>query len=131
MVGVITLLGLDVGANAQKLLGAGLVLLAIVGYATSALLLKRPTIAALPSLGVVSAECTIAAITLTYSTDATPQPHTQPGGDRQLARPRPYLHRAGLLDVLRTRGRSRCESRHRLHLCQSCHLRPARRHRAW
>ena len=64
MGGVITLLGLDVGENAQKLLGAGLVLLATVGYAASALLVKRPAIATLPSLGVVSAECAIATIVL-------------------------------------------------------------------
>jgi drug/metabolite transporter (DMT)-like permease len=57
MGGVVTLLGLDVGGDEQRLLGAFLVLLAAVGYAASALLIKRPTIAALPSLGVVAIEC--------------------------------------------------------------------------
>jgi len=55
--GVVTLLGLDVGGDQQRLLGAALVLLAAAGYAASALLIKRPAIAALPSLGVVAVEC--------------------------------------------------------------------------
>lgn len=57
MAGVVTLLGLDVGGDAQRLVGAILVLLAAAGYAASALLIKRPTIATLPSLGVVTVEC--------------------------------------------------------------------------
>lgn len=57
MIGVIALLGLDVGGDSQKLLGAGLILLAAAGYAAGALLIKRPSIAALPSLGVVTVEC--------------------------------------------------------------------------
>src|SRR5579859_5899199 len=64
MVGVVTLLGLDVGGDAQRLLGAALVLLAAAGYAISALLIKRPAIAALPSLGVVAFECTTATVVL-------------------------------------------------------------------
>src|SRR3989441_9284480 len=60
--GVVTLLGLDVGGDAQRLLGAALVLLAAAGYAASALLIKRPAIAALPSLGVVAVECVTATI---------------------------------------------------------------------
>ena len=62
MVGVITILGLDVGGDSQRLLGAFLVLLAAAGYAASALLIKQPTIAALPSLGVVTLECVTATI---------------------------------------------------------------------
>jgi len=62
MGGVVVLLGLDVGGDGQRLLGAALVLLAAAGYAASALLIKRPTIAALPSLGVVALQCTIAAV---------------------------------------------------------------------
>lgn len=62
MGGVVTLLGLDVGGDGQKLLGAGLVLLAAAGYATAALLVKRPIIASLPSLGVVAAECTVVTV---------------------------------------------------------------------
>src|SRR6266576_3629768 len=62
MGGVVTLLGLDVGGDAQRLLGAALVLLAAAGYAASALLMKRPAIASLPSLGVVTVECVTATI---------------------------------------------------------------------
>src|SRR5215467_10522528 len=62
--GVVALLGLDVGGDAQRWLGAILVLLAAAGYAASALLIKRPTIAALPSLGVVTVECITAAVVL-------------------------------------------------------------------
>jgi drug/metabolite transporter (DMT)-like permease len=64
MGGVITLLGLDVGGDSQRLLGAALVLLAAACYAISALLVKRPTIAALPSLGVVTVECLTTTILL-------------------------------------------------------------------
>src|SRR5712692_9025430 len=62
MGGVVTLLGLDVGGDKQRVIGAVLVLLAAAGYAAGALLIKRPTIAALPSLGVVSVECVTATI---------------------------------------------------------------------
>ncbi len=64
MVGVVVLLGLDVGGDEQRLLGAVLVLLAAAGYAASALLIKRPTIAALPTLGVVTIMCISATIVL-------------------------------------------------------------------
>jgi len=64
MGGVVVLLGLDVGGDAQRLLGAVFVLLAAAGYAASALLIKRPTIAALPSLGVVTVECVTTTIVL-------------------------------------------------------------------
>jgi drug/metabolite transporter (DMT)-like permease len=64
MVGVVTLLGLDVGGDEQRLLGAFLVLLAAAGYAASALLIRRPAIAALPNLGVVTIECVSATIVL-------------------------------------------------------------------
>ena len=64
MGGVVTLLGLDVGGDEQRVIGAVLVLLAAAGYAAGALLIKRPTIAALPSLGVVTVECVTATIVL-------------------------------------------------------------------
>jgi drug/metabolite transporter (DMT)-like permease len=64
MGGVVVLLGLDVGGDELRLLGAVLVLLAAAGYAASALLIKRPTIAALPSLGVVTVMCVTAAVVL-------------------------------------------------------------------
>ena len=59
-----TLLGLDVGGDAQRLLGAALVLLAAAAYAASALLIKRPAIATLPSLGVVTFMCVTATVVL-------------------------------------------------------------------
>lgn len=64
VVGVVVLLGLDVGGDEQRLLGAVLVLLAAAGYAISALLIKRPVIATLPILGVVTVMCTSATIVL-------------------------------------------------------------------
>ena len=64
MAGVIALLGFDVGNNAQALLGAAFMLLAAAGYACGALLIKRPFVATLPSLGVVSLECVSATIIL-------------------------------------------------------------------
>jgi drug/metabolite transporter (DMT)-like permease len=64
IVGVAVLLGFDVGGDEQKLFGAAMVLLAALGYATSALLIRRPTISALPSLGVVSLMCLTATIVL-------------------------------------------------------------------
>jgi drug/metabolite transporter (DMT)-like permease len=64
MVGVIVLLGLDVGGDAQRLLGAILVLIATACYAISALLVKRPVIASLPRIGVVTIACTTATIVL-------------------------------------------------------------------
>jgi drug/metabolite transporter (DMT)-like permease len=64
IVGVAVLLGFDVGGDEQKLFGAAMVLLAALGYAASALLIKRPTISALPSLGVVSFMCLTTTIVL-------------------------------------------------------------------
>src|SRR5579875_979375 len=62
MIGVIVLLGLDVGGDAQRLLGAFMVLLAASFYALGALLIRRPTIAALPNLSVVAVECATSAV---------------------------------------------------------------------
>lgn len=64
IVGVAVLLGFDVGGDQQKLFGAVMVLLAALGYAISALLIKRPTISALPRLGVVSFMCLTSTIVL-------------------------------------------------------------------
>ncbi len=64
IVGVAVLLGFDVGGDEQQLLGAAMVLLASLGYAASALLIKRPSISVLPSLGVVSVMCLTATIVL-------------------------------------------------------------------
>src|SRR5205085_7996850 len=62
--GVVALLGLDVGGDRQGLLGAGLVLLAAACYAAAALLVKRPTLATLPRLGLVAAACAVATVVL-------------------------------------------------------------------
>jgi len=62
--GVAVLLGFDVGGDEQKLLGAAMVLLATVGYAIGALIVKQPAIANLPSLGVVAVECVAATVVL-------------------------------------------------------------------
>jgi drug/metabolite transporter (DMT)-like permease len=64
MIGVVTLLGFDISGDAQQFLGAGFVLLAAVGYAAGALLMKRPAISSLPPLGVVASECAIATLLL-------------------------------------------------------------------
>jgi len=64
MVGVVVLLGLDVGGDEQRLLGAVFVLLAAACYAAGALLIKRPTIATLPILGVVTVMCITTTIVL-------------------------------------------------------------------
>ncbi len=64
MVGVIVLLGLDVGGDTQRLLGAIFVLVATMCYALSVLILKRPTIASLPRLGVVTIACCTSTIVL-------------------------------------------------------------------
>ncbi len=64
IVGVAVLVGLDVGGDEQRLLGAILVLLAAACYAASALLIKRPAIAALPILGVVTVMCISATVVL-------------------------------------------------------------------
>jgi drug/metabolite transporter (DMT)-like permease len=62
--GVVTLLGFDISGDSQKALGAVLVLLAATGYAISALLARRPAIVAMPRLGVVAIECSVASIVL-------------------------------------------------------------------
>ena len=64
IVGVIVLLGLDVGGDSQRLLGAIFVLIATACYAISALLVKRPVIASLPRIGVVTIACATATIVL-------------------------------------------------------------------
>jgi drug/metabolite transporter (DMT)-like permease len=55
--GVAALVGLDIGGDGQRLLGAVFVLLATMGYAVGVLFIKHPAIAALPQLGVVTVEC--------------------------------------------------------------------------
>lgn len=64
VVGVAALLGLDVGGDQQKLLGAIMVMLAAAFYAVAALFVKRPSIASAPRLGVVTMECLTATLVL-------------------------------------------------------------------
>ena len=63
MVGVVALLGLDAGGDRLQLLGAGMVLLATLGYAGGVLLVKR-AFADVPPLGVVTAALGITAVLL-------------------------------------------------------------------
>jgi drug/metabolite transporter (DMT)-like permease len=64
MVGLIVLLGFDVGGNGQQWLGAALLLTAALGYAISALLLKRAPLADLPRQGIAAAECSVTTLAL-------------------------------------------------------------------
>ena len=64
MVGVIVLLGFEMRGDAYQWLGVALILLAALGYAISALLLKRPPLVELPRPAVAAAECSITAIIL-------------------------------------------------------------------
>lgn len=64
MVGLVVLLGFDVGGSGQQWLGVGCLLLAALGYAVSSLLLQRPPLVELPRPAVAAAECTITTIVL-------------------------------------------------------------------
>lgn len=64
LAGVMLLVGLDAGGDKFKLLGAGLVLLATVGYALGALLVRRRPFVALPSLGIIAMQCLISTLVL-------------------------------------------------------------------
>jgi drug/metabolite transporter (DMT)-like permease len=64
MVGLVVLLGFDIGGNGQQWLGAVLLLLAATGYAIGALLLKRRPLVELPRVSVAAAECSITTIIL-------------------------------------------------------------------
>jgi len=64
MVGVVVLLGFDIRGDGYQWLGAALILLAALGYAISALLLKRPPLVDLPRPAVAAAECAITAMIL-------------------------------------------------------------------
>lgn len=64
MIGLVVLLGFDVGGDGQQWLGAIFLLLAATGYAIGALLLKHRPLVELPRTSVAAAECTITTITL-------------------------------------------------------------------
>jgi drug/metabolite transporter (DMT)-like permease len=77
MGGVVVLVGLDLTGDRLGLLGAGMVLLATVGYAGSTLIVKRH-LADVPVVGVVAATMTITTVLLGPLAVAT-APHRLPG----------------------------------------------------
>lgn len=64
MVGLVVLLGFDVGGDAQVWLGAILILLAATGYAIGAMMLKQRPLVALPRISVAAAECSVTSLVL-------------------------------------------------------------------
>jgi drug/metabolite transporter (DMT)-like permease len=64
MLGLVVLLGFDVGNNGQQLLGVAFILLAALGYAIGALLLRRSPLAELPRTAIAAAECTTTTLVL-------------------------------------------------------------------
>jgi drug/metabolite transporter (DMT)-like permease len=64
LVGLVVLLGFDVGGDEQKWLGVVFILLAATGYAIGALLLKHRPLVELPRVSVAAAECSITAFIL-------------------------------------------------------------------
>ena len=64
MVGLIVLLGFDVGGDGQLWLGAAFILLAATGYAIGAMMLKHRPLVELPRISVAAAECSITTIVL-------------------------------------------------------------------
>jgi drug/metabolite transporter (DMT)-like permease len=73
LVGVASLLGLDVGGDRDQLLGAAMVLLATVGYAVSTMIVKR-VFSDVSMLGVVAVATTVASLVLTpFAVALTPR----------------------------------------------------------
>lgn len=64
MVGLVVLLGFDVGRDGQMWFGATLILLAATGYAVGALMLKHRPLVELPRISVATAKCSITTILL-------------------------------------------------------------------
>ena len=64
ILGLVVLLGFDVGGDPQVWLGTMLILLAATGYGIGALLLKNRPLVELPRIGVAVAECGITSIVL-------------------------------------------------------------------
>ena len=118
IVGVAVLLGFDVGGDRQKLLGAALVLLASLGYATSALLIRRPTISALPNLGVVSVLClTSTIVLLPLAVTRLPNKIPDPEVIASLLVLGLICTALAYLIFFRTHSRSWCKSWHGHHIC--------------
>jgi drug/metabolite transporter (DMT)-like permease len=74
--GVVALLGIDVAGRRNELLGAALVLVATLGYATAPIIVSR-RLADLDPLGPVAASLTVSAVALLPAVFATP-PHAIP-----------------------------------------------------
>src|SRR5438309_1821554 len=74
--GVIALLGIDVAGRPNELLGAALVLLATVGYATAPIIVSR-RLADLDPLGPVAASLTVSTVALLPAVFLSP-PHAIP-----------------------------------------------------
>jgi drug/metabolite transporter (DMT)-like permease len=64
MIGLVVLLGFDVGGDRQMWLGAIFILLAATGYAIGAMMLKHRPLVALPRIAVAAAECSITTVLL-------------------------------------------------------------------
>src|SRR5437879_11557913 len=74
--GVVALLGVDVAGRSDELLGADLVLLATLGYATAPIIVSR-RLADLDPLGPVAASLTLSTVALLLAVFLSP-PHTIP-----------------------------------------------------
>jgi drug/metabolite transporter (DMT)-like permease len=74
--GVVALLGIDVAGRPDELLGAALVLVATLGYATAPIIVSR-RLADLDPLGPVAASLTLATVALLPAAIAT-RPHSLP-----------------------------------------------------
>ena len=64
IVGLVILLGFDIGGNGQQWLGAIFILVAATGYAIGAMLLKHQPLVELPRVSVAAAECSITSLIL-------------------------------------------------------------------
>ncbi len=64
MVGLVVLLGFDVGGDGQMWFGVALILLAALGYAIGAMMLKQRPLVELPRTSVAAAECSVTSIIL-------------------------------------------------------------------
>jgi drug/metabolite transporter (DMT)-like permease len=71
LAGVVALLGVDVAGRGDELLGAALILLATLGYATAPFIVQR-SLAALDPLGPVAASLALATVVLLPAAVATP-----------------------------------------------------------
>ncbi|GER88769.1 membrane protein [Dictyobacter vulcani] len=64
LVGLVVLLGFDVGGDSQMWFGAVLILLAAAGYAIGAMMLKHRPLVDLPRTAVAAGECSVTSIVL-------------------------------------------------------------------